>query len=133
MTMSANPTSEQVRGKTFRLTWTEGPTKGTAHDHDFHEDGTVEWKKPPAPGVKPKKVSKTRKAVKSAPKKAAVEANSAHYMAADVGAHVCLVSYLAKSGFTLTVALNMLNGSVTGVASNEKSWFPVKGTFEAVV
>jgi hypothetical protein len=131
--MSANPISEQVRGKTFRLMWTEGPTKGTAHDHDFHEDGTVEWKRPPPAGTKPKKASKARKAVKRAPGKAVAESNSAPYMATDVGQHVCLVSYLSQSGFTLTAALNMLNGNVIGVASNEKSWFPVKGTFEAVV
>jgi hypothetical protein len=133
MTMSANPLSEQVRGKTFRLIWTEGPTKGTAHDHEFHEDGTVEWKKPPPAGAPPKKASKAKKVAKRAPRKAVVESNTARYMAADVGEHVCLVSYLAQSGFTLTVALNMLSGSVTGVASNEKSWLPVKGTFEAVV
>jgi hypothetical protein len=131
--MSANPISEQVRGKTFRLTWTEGPTKGTAHDHEFHEDGTVEWKRSPPAGAKPKNVAKARKVVRRAPGKAVAESNSARYMAADVGQHVCLVSYLAQSGFTLTVSLNMLNGNVTGVASNEKSWFPVKGTFEAVV
>lgn len=32
-----------VRGKTIRLTWTEGPTKGLTHEHVFHQDGTVEW------------------------------------------------------------------------------------------
>jgi hypothetical protein len=131
--MSANPISDQVRGKTFRLVWTEGPTRGTAHDHDFHEDGTVEWKKPPAAGAKPKKASKAKKTVKRAATKAVVESNTAHYLAANVGEHVCLVSYLAQSGFTLTVALNMLTGNLTGVASNETSWLPVKGTFEAVV
>ena len=33
-----------IRGKTIRLTWTDGPTKGTTHEHVFHDDGTVEWR-----------------------------------------------------------------------------------------
>lgn len=35
--------SQQVCGKTIRLSWTDGPTKGTTQEHVFHEDGTVEW------------------------------------------------------------------------------------------
>ena len=31
-----------IRGKTIRLKWTEGPTKGATHEHVFHNDGTVE-------------------------------------------------------------------------------------------
>ena len=35
--------AEAIRGKTVRLTWTEGPTRGATHEHVFHQDGTVEW------------------------------------------------------------------------------------------
>jgi hypothetical protein len=43
--------AEAIRGKTVRLTWTEGPTRGMTHEHVFHQDGTVEWwsDSPPAP------------------------------------------------------------------------------------
>lgn len=41
--MTDKPRAAEIRGKTIRLTWTEGPTKGTTHEHIFHEDGTVEW------------------------------------------------------------------------------------------
>jgi hypothetical protein len=35
-----------VRGKTIRMMWTAGPTKGSTHEHVFHQDGTVEWYDP---------------------------------------------------------------------------------------
>ena len=34
--------SDQVSGKTIRLSWGDGPTKGTTQEHAFHKDGTVE-------------------------------------------------------------------------------------------
>jgi hypothetical protein len=46
----------------------------------------------------------------------------------DVG----VVSYLAESGFTITIVLNFGNGRMVGFASNAKEWMPVKGTFEVV-
>ena len=45
---------------------------------------------------------------------------------------VHIVSYLAESGFTLTVALNFEDGQLYGFASNNDEWYPVSGTFEAV-
>jgi hypothetical protein len=50
----------------------------------------------------------------------------------EAGADVCLVSYLAGSGYTLTVALDFRSHRVVGVASGAKEWFPVRGTFEVV-
>ncbi len=41
---SAANFSDQVLGKTIRLTWTDGPTKGTTQQHVFRKDGTVEWR-----------------------------------------------------------------------------------------
>jgi hypothetical protein len=34
------------------------------------------------------------------------------------------------SGYTLTVALDLLRGRAVGIASGAKEWFPVRGTFE---
>jgi len=45
---------------------------------------------------------------------------------------VRLVSYLSRSGFTLTVALNYADGTITGVASDGKTWTAVHGSFEVV-
>ena len=130
--MTASKFSDQVRGKTIRLTWTDGPTKGTAQDHIFHVDGTVEWhasagdKKPVdgASGAKeskqPEKSEKSEKSEKPA------------YAAVRITDDVCLISYLSQSGYTLTATLNFRDGTTVGIASNEKTWVPVKGTFEAL-
>jgi hypothetical protein len=51
------------------------------------------------------------------------------YFASDVGTGL-LISYLSASGYTLTVALAPDEGTVVGVASNEKTWAPVSASFE---
>jgi hypothetical protein len=79
-----------VRGKTIRLTWTEGPTKGSTHEHVFHEDGTVEWHEA---GAGKSARDGSGQAVKEKPEYAGVR----------VADDIYLVSYLAASGYTLTV------------------------------
>ena len=101
-----------IRGKTIRLTWTDGPTKGTTHEHVFHDDGTVEWRD----GANPQK---------GAPPKERPE-----YAAMKVADDIYAVSYLAPSGYTLTVVLNLRERKMVGFASSSKEWHPVQGTFE---
>jgi len=108
--------SKRVAGTTMRFTWTSGPTQGKAHDHRFGEDGQVEWRSAVTHGTQP----------------GVGEFERAHYAAMDVSDDVCLVSYLAKSGYTLTVALNFADSVICGVASNEKTWTPVQGAFEVL-
>ena len=106
--------TDRVTGKTIRFTWTDGPTKGESHEHVFHPDGSVEYAR--LEGGKAKgKYTKEKK-----------------YVAARITDDVYLVSYLAASGFTLTVALNFADRALTGFASNDKQWFPCSGTFEVV-
>jgi hypothetical protein len=103
-----------IRGKTIRLTWTEGPTKGMTHEHVFHEDGTVEWHD-----------------VKTTPKASPKEKPT--YAALEAAEDIYAVSYLASaSGYTLTVVLNFRNHRMVGFASSAKDWHPVQGTFEVV-
>jgi hypothetical protein len=109
-----------VRGKTIRLTWTEGPTKGTTHEHVFHQDGTVEWHDAAAKGS-PSKAPQT-----SRPKE------KPQYAALRVADDVYAVSYLAASGYTLTVVLNFKDRRMVGFASGAKDWHPVQGTFAVV-
>ncbi len=101
-----------LRGKIIRLTWTDGPTKGETHEHVFHQDSTVEWHR-------------------DGDEKAA-SPERARFADFAIGADSCMFSYLSKSGFTLTAVLRFQDESVVGFASNETSWFPVKGTFEVV-
>ena len=98
------PRAAAVRGTTMRWTWTEGPTKGKVHEHVFHQDGTVEYGS--ASGERPP------------------------YAAFEVTPEVCAVSYLAPSGFTLTVVLNFATHEMVGIASSKDQWHPVRGTFE---
>jgi phenolic acid decarboxylase len=106
--------AEAIRGKTVRLTWTEGPTQGTTHEHVFHQDGTVEWHD-----------------VDSAGKGGAAQERPA-YAAVEVADGVYLVSYLAPSGYTLTVVLNFRDQKVVGFASSAKDWHLVLGRFSVV-
>jgi hypothetical protein len=104
---------DPVTGKTLRFTWTEGPTQGDTHEHVFNADGSVDYHKVGA-GAKGKPTHEKK------------------YAAMKASDDVYLVSYLAASGFTLTVALNFADRSIVGIASNDKQWFPVKGRLEAV-
>ena len=110
--MTAVQREPAVRGKTIRLKWTEGPTKGATHEHVFHEDGTVEWHDPGSKGG----------AAKERPPYAAVM----------VANEVYAVSYLAGSGYTLTVVLNFRDNTMAGFASSSKDWHPLRGTFEVM-
>ncbi len=103
--MNHEATSDRIAGKTIHLSWLDGPTKGTTQTHRFLLDGTVTWRTDP-------KVERPQ------------------YLARDIDETSSLVSYLSDSGYTLTIALNFEDGSTVGVASNETSWYPVRGTFE---
>lgn len=110
--------AENVRGRTLRFTWKDGPTKGAIHEHVFHDDGTVEWHS-----------SGAKDAAKAGPSGSAERVRFADERVAE---GVRMVSYLSKSGFTLTVVLNFPSKSIVGVASNDKTWMPVHGSFDVV-
>lgn len=114
---SSKGISTKILGKTIRLTWTDGPTKGATHEHVFHDDGTVEWR-----------------ALDSDDKSSSIQSavDRPAYLARDVAEQAVLVSYRSSSGYTLTVALNFRAQTTVGVASNEKTWSAVEGTFLVV-
>jgi hypothetical protein len=117
------PRADAVRGKTMRWTWNAGPTQGKTHEHRFHDDGTVDWRETggsgsgaPGPTAAPRPSGPER----------------VPYAAIEVGPSVYVVSYLASSGFTLTVVLNFDTHRLVGFASGGKEWHPVGGTFQVV-
>jgi MoaF N-terminal domain len=110
-----------IRGKTIQFRWTEGPTKGVTHEHVFHPDGTVEWH-----DTKPSQSAEGKRDRQSGPPERPA------YAAVAVADGAYVVSYLAASGYTLTVVLNFQNRQLIGFASSAKEWFPVRGTFEVV-
>jgi len=128
----AQADDDPVRGKTMRWRFTDGPTAGSTYEHAFGKNGTVKFKlvggegaaRPDAKGkAAKKKPAQAKKPDKpDTPKYAAMRAADGAYA----------VSYLSGSGYTLTVVLNLADKTLVGFASNDKQWFPVKGTFETV-
>lgn len=117
------PPSPHIAGRMLDLRWDTGPTKGTAQRHRFHEDGTVDWTTVKSDGSIGEDTSDdAHSRAKERPR----------YAAIDVGGDVCLVSYLAPSGWTLTCALDFGSGQVRAIASNATQWMPVEGTFKVV-
>jgi hypothetical protein len=119
--MGSNP----VQGKTIRWTYDDGPMAGKNFEHTFGNDGTVTWRetggdersaKPPSNGQQ-----KTGKPA-TEPK--------AKYEVVPINDDVCVVSYLSKSGYTLTSVLDFVSGTVVSFASNEKELVPQRGMFE---
>lgn len=105
-----------VHGQTMRWTWTEGPTKGSTHEHTFNDDGTVMWRS-------------INGDAQPTPDKTGERADYAVFKVTD---DVSAVSYLSDSGYTLSVVLNFADKDIVGFASNSEQWFPVKGKFEVV-
>ena len=123
-THSSKP-SDQVFGKTVRLSWADGPTKGTTQAHVFHKNGTVQWHSIESG-------AKAKPAVESGGTKVAKKPETPQYAAEKISDDICMVSYLSQSGYTLTVVLDFSDGSTVAIASNEKDWVPVHGSFEVM-
>jgi hypothetical protein len=123
-----------VRGRTIRFAWTDGPTKGRAYDHVFHEDGSVEWRDAGAPQEAATQADGASgdNAGNGGNGGAATNKPRVEYAAVRITDDVCLVSYQSNEGYTLTVALNFEDNGITGFASGAKEWHPVRGTFTFV-
>ena len=104
---------DSLAGKTIRWTFSDGTTAGITFEHEFYPDGSVEWR-----------------ALSGAYKGAS--RHEKHYGATRIADNVWVVSYLAESGHTLTVALNFANHQAVGFGSSDKKWEQAHGTFEVV-
>lgn len=104
---------DSLLGKTVRWSFTDGPGAGTLFEHTFHDDSSVMWRVLDGEGKG----------------HSAQEKRCATMQVTD---DVHTASYLAASGYTLTVVLNLASGRVFGFASNNKEWYPLIGTFEVV-
>ena len=102
--MQANP----IQGQTIRWVFDDGPTAGKAFEHQFGMDGSVTY----------------------AMDGGGTRTREGHYEARCIGKHVIAVSYLARSGWTLTAIMDDRTGEVTAFASNEKQLVVQHGHFE---
>lgn len=111
-------TSKALGGKTIHFKFTDGPTAGNVYEHRFYKNGTVVWRS--VGGAPAKQESKgEKKKPKPTP-----------YASYQIAPGIQLMSYLAESGYTLTLSLNLRTRRIHGYASNDKEWFPVSGTLQ---
>jgi hypothetical protein len=110
---STTGTPESLTGRTLRWTFADGPVAGKTYEHTFNADGSVDYRSAePAPAgtTTHEKACATDK----------------------VSDDVFVISYLAASGYALTVVLNFRNHRMIGFASNEEAWYRQQGTFTLV-
>jgi phenolic acid decarboxylase len=104
-------TVESLVGRTVRWTFADGPVAGKTYEHTFNADGSVVYRS--VDGEVPGKSTRER------------------VCATDrISDGIFVVSYLAVSGYTLTVVLDFQNHRMVGFASNEEAWYRQHGTFE---
>lgn len=105
-----------LAGRTFRWTFSDGPTANKTYEHVFNPDDTVVFKE----------VNGTPQAAAAGEKGPGIK-----YASFQIAPNTHLVSYLSNQGYTLTVAMNLDNKQLHGFASNDKEWYPLKGSVEA--
>ena len=101
----------RLAGRTFRLTWTAGPTVSVTHEHVFHTDGAVSYAQV-EPGRPPQYTT------------------ARQYGAYELAEDIYLVSCVGTSGYSLTVAMNFKDKRLQGFAADATQWYPVQGRFE---
>src|ERR1700753_1503903 len=101
---------DQIRGKTIRFTFQDGPMAKKTYEHVFEEDGTVRFYEVGG-DAKRADAHVHQQEPKNAPNK---------YEAVRVRADVWAVSYRSASGYTLTTVLDFETGKLVAFSSNEK-------------
>ncbi len=102
---------DPLAGRTITWTFEDGPMSGTSIEHAFNPDGSVTW------------------TLLDGEFKGAT-AREKSYAAVKVSERVWAISYLAASGHTLTVVLNLDDRRMYGFGSGDKSWESMQGRFE---
>ncbi len=104
---------DSLTGKTIRWIFDDGPMAHMNIEHTFDAEGGVTWR------------------ILDGPHKGASQREKS-YGAVKVNDKTWAISYLAVSGHTLTVVLNLDDGRVAAFGSNDKSWELIQGRFEFV-
>jgi hypothetical protein len=104
---------DSLCGKTVRWTFDDGPVAGTLFEHAFNEDGTIVWRALDGPWK-------------------GHSSQEPAYAAMRINDDVHAVSYLARSGHTLTVVLDFSTRRAFAFASGNDDWHSMAGRFEVV-
>lgn len=108
--MSDSTPQLSLAGHTMQWRFDTGPTAGKTFEHTFGRDGIVVFREVDGKEAKP-----------------GDSESGPRYASFEVAPDMHLVSYLAASGYTLTVLVNRQAKRLHGFASNDKSWFPLEG------
>ena len=104
-------TVDSLVGRTVRWRFADGPVAGKTYEHTFDTDGSVVYR--------------------SVDGEVAGKATRERVCATDrISDDIFVISYLAVSGYALTVVLNFHDHRMVGFASNEEAWYRQQGTFE---
>ena len=101
---------DPIRGNTIRWTFSDGPTKDKAFEHDFNPDGSLAYR-----------MNGSDKSM-----------SEKHYETTQISDKVFAVSYLASSGWTLTSILDFDTGKIVAFASNKEQLIMQRGEFQVV-
>jgi len=104
---------DSLTGRTIEWTCDDGPMAGVKIEHTFDADGSVTWRIADGPDKGASRKEKSYGAVK-------------------VNDKTWVLSYLAASGHTLTVVLNLDDRRAIAFGSNETSWELMHAGFEFV-
>lgn len=101
---------DPIHGHTIRWKYEDGPSAGTSFEHEFHDDGTVAY-------------------WMTGSMEPTIERN---YEVAQVTEMVFAVSYLTRSGWTLTSILDFDTGRLVTFASNTHELTVQHGYFQVI-
>jgi hypothetical protein len=112
---------DQIRGRTIRFQFADGPMAKKTYEHVFDAGGTVKFYE----------VSHDAKRANARVHEQEPGKTPDTYQAAHLSGDVWAVSYLsAAGGFTLTVVLDFATHKLVAFSSNEKKLDMQHGTFE---
>lgn len=110
---NASDAGHVVAGRTFEWHWERGAFKGAAFRVSFLPDGRVQWRGTEG-GVAGKQDTEKQ------------------YQSLALSKDLQMISWLEKSGYTVTIILDSSDGTCQGIVSNNSEWYPLSGKFKQV-
>lgn len=106
-----NDVEHTAAGHTFEWHWEQGAFKGAAFRVSFLHDGQLQWQGIEG-GVSGKHDTEKQ------------------FHSTSISKDVQMISWLEKSGYTVTIILNFSDDTCQGVVSSNSEWYPLSGKFK---
>ncbi len=108
-----NDAEHAVAGHTFEWLWQQGAFKDAGFRVSFLPDGRLQWQ-----GIQGAVTGK--------------QATEKQYQSIAIAGDLQMISWLEKSGYTVTIVLNYSDGTCHGIVSNNNEWYPLSGSFRQI-